>query len=108
MLKLFMAGDRNGDRLDLSSSFEWGISRLGRFGAIWSEFGVEICSAVAFKAYLVGGSIRDLVMGRHPSDYDITTNAHPQQVTALFDKTLPVGRWWLCITWRSLREAASQ
>jgi poly(A) polymerase len=44
-----------------------------------------------FQAYLVGGSIRDLVMGRHPSDYDITTNAHPQQVTALFDKTLPVG-----------------
>lgn len=33
-----------------------------------------------FKAYIVGGAVRDLLLGRIPSDFDITTNAHPEQV----------------------------
>jgi tRNA nucleotidyltransferase/poly(A) polymerase len=37
-----------------------------------------------FEAFLVGGCVRDLVMGVKPKDYDITTNATPEQVTAAF------------------------
>src|SRR5205814_7232214 len=33
-----------------------------------------------FQAYFVGGCVRDLVMGREPADYDITTDASPEQV----------------------------
>lgn len=37
-----------------------------------------------FDAYLVGGCVRDLLLGRQPKDWDITTNAKPQQIQALF------------------------
>jgi len=37
-----------------------------------------------YIAYLVGGSVRDLLLGRHPKDFDIGTSAHPHQVKKLF------------------------
>lgn len=43
--------------------------------------------AAGFEAFLVGGAVRDLVMGKIPVDYDIATNAHPDQIIALFPKT---------------------
>jgi len=44
-----------------------------------------------FQAYWVGGCVRDLVMGREPKDFDITTDATPTQVTQLFPQSLTVG-----------------
>ncbi|MGH9453560.1 MAG: CCA tRNA nucleotidyltransferase, partial [Terriglobia bacterium] len=44
-----------------------------------------------FKAYFVGGCVRDQLMGRPAEDYDITTNATPDQVQELFPDALPVG-----------------
>jgi poly(A) polymerase len=44
-----------------------------------------------FQAYLVGGCVRDLVMGRTPKDYDVTTDAVPDQVLKLYPDALPVG-----------------
>lgn len=41
-----------------------------------------------FEAYLVGGCVRDLVLGNTPKDWDITTNARPEQVIPLFEKTV--------------------
>ncbi len=40
-----------------------------------------------FEAYLVGGCVRDLLIGRIPKDWDITTNAHPEQIVELFPET---------------------
>jgi poly(A) polymerase/tRNA nucleotidyltransferase (CCA-adding enzyme) len=40
-----------------------------------------------FSAYLVGGCVRDLLLGLKPKDWDITTNATPEQITPLFPKT---------------------
>ncbi len=37
-----------------------------------------------FEAYLVGGCVRDLILGRKPKDWDITTNATPEQIQAVF------------------------
>ena len=37
-----------------------------------------------FEAYLVGGCVRDLLRGKAPKDWDLTTNAHPEQIQALF------------------------
>jgi poly(A) polymerase len=43
-------------------------------------------------AYLVGGSVRDLLLGRRPKDYDIGTSAHPYQVKRLFKNCWVIGR----------------
>ena len=40
-----------------------------------------------FEAYLVGGCVRDLLIGKTPKDWDITTNAHPDQIVELFPET---------------------
>ena len=44
-----------------------------------------------YEAYLVGGCVRDFLMGKIPHDYDITTNAKPEEVMDIFDKTIPTG-----------------
>ncbi|MCX6752895.1 MAG: HD domain-containing protein, partial [Candidatus Nomurabacteria bacterium] len=41
-----------------------------------------------FEAYLVGGCVRDMIIGREPKDWDITTNATPEQIMPLFEKTI--------------------
>jgi len=43
-------------------------------------------------AYLVGGSVRDLLLGRRPKDFDISTSAHPQEIKALFGNCRLIGR----------------
>ncbi|MCL2368773.1 MAG: CCA tRNA nucleotidyltransferase [Oscillospiraceae bacterium] len=43
------------------------------------------------SAYIVGGSVRDLVMGRTPKDWDITTDATPEVVLGLFPRVIPTG-----------------
>src|SRR4249920_518270 len=45
-----------------------------------------------YTAYLVGGSVRDLLLGRHPKDFDIGTSAHPYQVKKLFRNCWIIGR----------------
>lgn len=44
-----------------------------------------------YEAYAVGGCIRDSILGRVPDDWDITTSATPQQVKALFTRTIDTG-----------------
>jgi poly(A) polymerase len=43
-------------------------------------------------AYLVGGGVRDLMMGRRPKDFDVATSAHPAQVRELFRNSRLIGR----------------
>src|SRR5207302_7773880 len=43
-------------------------------------------------AYLVGGSVRDLLLGRRPKDFDIGTSAHPYQVKKLYRNCWIIGR----------------
>jgi poly(A) polymerase len=45
-----------------------------------------------YEAYLVGGGVRDLLLGKKPKDFDITTNATPEQVRKLFRNCRLVGR----------------
>jgi poly(A) polymerase/tRNA nucleotidyltransferase (CCA-adding enzyme) len=48
---------------------------------------IAVLQDASYEAYLVGGCVRDLVMGVKPKDYDVTTNATPEQIIALFPKT---------------------
>lgn len=52
---------------------------------------VRRLKASGFEAYFVGGCVRDFVRGVTPGDYDIVTAALPDQVTALFERTLAIG-----------------
>lgn len=47
----------------------------------------ETLEQAGYEAYLVGGCVRDIVLGRTPKDWDITTNAHPLQIQSLFPDT---------------------
>jgi len=54
----------------------------------------SICDTLrgaAYQALLVGGCVRDLLLGREPADYDVTTDATPEQVMALFPESVAVG-----------------
>lgn len=44
-----------------------------------------------YEAYVVGGCVRDLLMGREPNDWDITTSAKPEEVKEVFEKTYDTG-----------------
>ncbi|MFP6806044.1 MAG: polynucleotide adenylyltransferase PcnB [Pseudomonadales bacterium] len=45
-----------------------------------------------YEAYLVGGCVRDLLLGNTPKDFDVSTNAHPEEVRELFRNSRMIGR----------------
>lgn len=51
----------------------------------------RILREAGHRALLAGGCVRDLLLGEPPKDFDVATSARPEQVMALFEKTLPVG-----------------
>ena len=59
-----------------------------------ARFIMERLQASGYEAYLVGGAVRDLILGRQPGDYDITTNALPEETEAVFRdfETLEIGK----------------
>src|SRR5437899_12390038 len=46
---------------------------------------------LGYEAYLVGGCVRDMVMGIEPADYDIATSARPEEVVKIFPRTESIG-----------------
>lgn len=57
-----------------------------------------------FSAYLVGGAVRDTILGLQPKDFDVATDAHPEQVKALFKNSLLIGRRFKLVHVRFGRE----
>lgn len=49
-------------------------------------------SDAGYKAYLVGGGVRDLLMGRQPKDFDVGTDAQPREIKRLFPRCFLVGK----------------
>ena len=52
---------------------------------------VEKLCEHGYEAYLVGGCVRDMLLGREPGDWDITTSAKPEEVKAVFRRTVDTG-----------------
>ena len=63
-------------KIKLPSNVEYIIHQLERAG---------------YEAYAVGGCVRDSLLGRVPGDWDITTSARPEQVKAVFRRTIDTG-----------------
>jgi poly(A) polymerase len=60
-----------------------------------SEYALKVLyrlDRAGFKAYLVGGGVRDLLLGREPKDFDVATDARPEQVRELFRNCRLIGR----------------
>ncbi len=53
---------------------------------------VETLQQAGYEAYVVGGAVRDLLLGRRPKDFDVATNATPEQVKSLFRRAFIIGR----------------
>lgn len=58
----------------------------------------EILARHGFQAYLVGGAIRDTLLGLTPTDWDITTDASPEEIETLFEKSVPTGKQFGTVT----------
>ena len=58
------------------------------------DFAISIVRSLqeaGYRAYLVGGCVRDMLLGREPADYDVATDATPDQVMRIFPETYAVG-----------------
>ena len=53
---------------------------------------VQTLKDAGYEAYVVGGAVRDLLLGVRPKDFDVATNATPEQVKALFRRAFIIGR----------------
>lgn len=65
---------------------------------------IKKLQASSYQAYLVGGGVRDLELGGHPKDFDVATNATPEQVHVLFKGSRIVGRRFRIVHVRQGRE----
>ncbi|TVP91646.1 MAG: CCA tRNA nucleotidyltransferase, partial [Alkalibacterium sp.] len=52
---------------------------------------IETLQDAGFEAYFVGGSVRDVLLGKEVNDVDIATSAFPEEIKRLFKKTVDVG-----------------
>ncbi|NYT76238.1 polynucleotide adenylyltransferase PcnB [Alcaligenaceae bacterium] len=60
-----------------------------------SRHAVKVCEVLhnaGYEAYIVGGAVRDLIVGLQPKDFDVATNATPEQVRPLFRRARIIGR----------------
>lgn len=56
-----------------------------------AEFIIRSLENAGFEAYIVGGCVRDGILGREPEDWDVTTNAKPMEVKSVFPVTVDTG-----------------
>ena len=70
-------------------------SELGLDLATVSQPAMRTCETLqqaGFKAFIVGGGVRDLLLGRRPKDFDVATNATPEEVVKLFRRARTIGK----------------
>ena len=65
---------------------------------------VNRLTSAGYHAYLVGGSVRDLLLDKHPKDFDVATDAHPEEVRHLFRNSRLIGRRFRIVHVRFGRE----
>ena len=88
--KVAAAAPMRADGASVYQQAEHGINR-----ADISAGALRVCEMLQqenFKAYVVGGAVRDLILGRHPKDFDVATNATPEEVRNVIRRARIIGR----------------
>ena len=74
---------------------EYSAAELGIDPSLVDERAVRVVETLqeeGYEAYIVGGAVRDLLMGLRPKDFDVATNATPEQVKGLFRRAFIIGK----------------
>ena len=82
-------------RIPLGRRVEVAAPEHGIDASLVDERAVKVVAtlkAAGHQAYIVGGAVRDLLVGRRPKDFDVATDATPEQVKALFRRAFIIGR----------------
>src|SRR5688572_18982394 len=88
----FAAGNDRGAESDIEHEPYFTIKAVARTTA--ADLATRIAGvlrAQGYRALLVGGCVRDRLLGRPPKDYDIATDAHPDRILEIFRKAHGVG-----------------
>jgi poly(A) polymerase len=83
------------DGVTLGQRMEYGADQHKIDPKLVAEPAVRVVKTLkdaGYEAYIVGGAVRDLLVGLRPKDFDVATNATPEQVKALFRRAFIVGR----------------
>ncbi len=84
-----------GKKLQFGKREEVGVEAHGIDPALVDERALNVVRTLkgaGFEAYIVGGAVRDLMVGLRPKDFDVATNATPEQVKSLFRRAFIIGR----------------
>ncbi|CAH0352999.1 polynucleotide adenylyltransferase PcnB [Aquabacterium sp. CECT 9606] len=82
-------------RIPTGKRVEVPASEHGIDPSLVDDRAVKVCTTLqeaGFEAYIVGGAVRDLLVGLRPKDFDVATNATPEQVKGLFRRAFIIGR----------------
>jgi len=79
----------------LGKRVEVGVAEHGIDQGLLDDYAVRVVRTLkdaGHQAYIVGGAVRDLLVGLRPKDFDVATDATPEQVKALFRRAFIIGR----------------
>ena len=82
-------------RIPLGKRVEFGAAEHGIDPSLLDERAIRVVTTLqdaGYEAYVVGGAVRDLLVHRRPKDFDVATNATPEQVKGLFRRAFIIGR----------------
>ncbi len=86
---------KTGDTVPLGKRVDIGAEKHGIDQSLLDERAVRVVRTLqeaGHEAYIVGGAVRDLLLGLRPKDFDVATDATPEQVKALFRRAFIIGR----------------
>ena len=89
------------------SAKEYSSSRYGVYARDIPGYVVKLMKKLeenGYEAYLVGGSVRDLMAGLKPKDFDVATNARPEEILKIFPRSIAIGRRFRIVHVRIGRE----
>jgi poly(A) polymerase len=81
--------------VSLGQRVEFGVDKHKIDPKLIIEPALKVCKTLqdaGYEAYIVGGAVRDLLVGLEPKDFDVATDATPEQVKALFRRAFIIGR----------------
>ncbi len=88
-------GKKSGNKIPLGKRVEVPVAEHGIDPTLVDDRAIKVVRTLqeaGHEAYIVGGAVRDLLVGRRPKDFDVATNATPEQVKALFRRAFIIGR----------------